>query len=225
MTNQTIVIFDLDETLTQKGTWGRFVVGTIRQKPLKWVPFGVCTIFAQIRYLLGHVPRAHVKETMMCCTLSGHSRAEVEALAEAFAQNEVTHGLRPKALGVLEGHRKDGARILLASAAVDLIAEPIAKKLGIREVICTKIAYCSSGYVMKTLGSTNCYGEGKLLMVRKYLNADSTFDRDDTHITMYSDSCSDLAIMNWADKGVAVHPSARLAKCVEEHGFEVQMWD
>lgn len=225
MTNRNIVIFDLDETLTQKGTWGRFVVGSIRGKPLKWPPFVVRTLIAQIRYMLGHVPRSYVKETMMCCTLHGHSRQEVEAMAEIFAQNEVATGLRAKALHVLERHKNAGDRILIASAAVDLIVDPIAKRLGIDEVVCTKMAYCQGGYLEKKLGSANCYGQGKLDMVKSYLAQDADFKRDHTHITMYSDSRSDLAILCWADVGIAVHPSPRLAKCVDEHGFEVQTWD
>lgn len=225
MTKQNIAIFDLDETLTQKGTWGRFVVGAIRHKPLKWLPFFCSTVFSQALYMLRFGPREHVKESMMRWTLSGRTRAELQGMAETFADFESGEGLRPQAQVMIARHRAAGDRIIIASAAVDLIVDPIARRLDVDEVVCTKMAYTNAGRLAKKLGSTNCYGVGKLTMVKAYLETDLMYDRQQAHITMYSDSRSDLPIMDWADVGVAVHPSPRLAKCVEEHGFEVQMWD
>ncbi|PHR60386.1 MAG: HAD-IB family hydrolase [Robiginitomaculum sp.] len=222
---QRIVIFDLDETLTQKGTWGRFVVRAIRNKPLKWLPFFLDTVFSQVKYMLRLGPREHVKESMMRWTLSGRSCEELEAMAETFAELEVGVGLRPLARSIIEQHRAAGDRIIIASAAVDLIVDPIARRLNIDEVVCTQMAYCAEGRLRKKLGSMNCYGCGKLNMIKAYLAQDPDYCRDSVHITMYSDSRSDLDIMCWADVGIAVHPSPRLAKCTEEYGFEVQMWD
>ncbi len=222
---QNIAIFDLDETLTLKGTWGRFVVGSIRNQPLKYIPFIAQTLFSQMLYMLGFGPREHVKEAMMRRTLSGRSRTELEGMAEDFAHNEVENGLRPQALSIIEKHRKAGDRIVIASAAVDLIVDPIARRLGISEIVCTKMLYTDDGRLAKTLGSENCYGAGKLTMVKDYLSQDVHYNRNDVHITMYSDSKSDLDILRWADVGIAVHPSPRLIKCVETYGLEIQMWD
>ncbi len=222
---QNIAIFDLDETLTQKGTWGRFVVSSIRGKPLKYIPFIVQTIFSQMLYVVGVGPREHVKEAMMRRTLSGRSRVELEAMAEKFAQFEAYDGMRSKAKSMIERHRKAGDRIIIASAAVDLIVDPIARHLGVDEVVCTKMAYTEEGVLAKKLGGPNCYGAGKLTMVKEYLAQDDHYRRDEAHITMYSDSKSDLDILRWADVGIAVHPSPRLLKYVDQYGFEVQMWD
>ncbi len=225
MTKQRIAIFDLDETLTKKGTWGRFVTGTIKGKPLKWVPFFVSTVFSQILYMLKLGPREHVKENMMRWALSGRTRADLEKLASDFADYEVGDGLRHRAKMMIEKHRAAGDRIIIASAAVDLIVDPIADRLGIAERVCTKMAYDNDDKLSRKLGGMNCYGAGKLTMVQEYLEQDPNFDRAQAHITMYSDSRSDLAIMRWADVGIAVNPSPRLAKVTEQYGFEVQDWD
>ena len=222
---QNIAIFDLDETLTKKGTWGRFVVSSIRGEPLKYIPFALQTLFSQVLYMLGIGPREHVKEAMMRRTLSGRSRVKLEAMAEKFALFEAYDGMRPQAKAVIEKHRKAGDRIIIASAAVDLIVDPIAKHLNITETVCTKMAYTDDGVLAGKLGGPNCYGPGKLTMVKEYLAKETSFDRDNVHIIMYSDSRSDLDILRWADVGIAVHPSPRLAKLVSEYGFEVQIWD
>lgn len=222
---QRIAIFDLDETLTQKGTWGRFVTQAIRRQPHIWIPFFLSSVFSQALYMMGMGPREHVKETMMRWTIAGRPRADLERAAQQFADNEVKVGLRKNALNVIEKHRQSGDRILIASAAVDLIVHPIAAKLDIAEIVCTATAFDDQDRLAKKLGGTNCYGPGKLKLVKEYLQQDVSFNREDVHITMYSDSRSDLDILNWADVGIAVNPSARLAKCAEGNGFNVQDWD
>ena len=162
---------------------------------------------------------------MMRWTLSGRTRAELEKLAANFAENEVSKGLRAQAKNMLEKHRAAGDRIIIASAAVDLIVDPIADRLDIAERVCTKMAYDNKDRLSRKLGGMNCYGAGKLTMVQEYLGRDPDFDRANAHITMYSDSRSDLAIMRWADVGIAVNPSPRLAAAVEQYGFEIQNWD
>jgi len=225
ITRQRIAIFDLDETLTKKGTWGRFVTGTLKGKPLKWIPFLASSIFSQLLYMLKLGPREHVKEKMMRWTLSGRTRSELEKLASDFADYEAGEGLRSRAVTMIDKHRAAGDRIIIASAAVDLIVDPIAKRLGITEMVCTKTAYNKDGRLSRKLGGMNCYGANKLVMVKEYLAKDPKFDRANTHITMYSDSRSDLDILRWADVGIAVNPSPRLAALTGQYGLEVQNWD
>ena len=134
MTKQRIAIFDLDETLTKKGTWGRFVTGAIKGKPLKWIPFLASSLFSQAIYMLRFGPREHVKENMMRWTLSGKPKAELETMAADFADIEANEGLRHRAKTMIEKHRAKGDRIIIASAAVDLIVAPIAERLGISEI-------------------------------------------------------------------------------------------
>jgi len=222
---QHIAIFDLDETLTKKGTWGRFVTGTLKGRPLKWIPFLVTSIFSQVLYMLRLGPREHVKENMMRWTLSGRTRTELEKLASDFADYEADAGLRNCAKSMLEKHRAAGDRIIIASAAVDLIVDPIAEHLDITETVCTKTAYNTDDKLSRKLGGMNCYGANKLVMVKEYLAQDPKFERANTHITMYSDSRSDLDILRWADVGIAVNPSPRLAALTGQYGLDVQNWD
>ena len=225
MNKHRIAIFDLDETLTVKGTWGRFVTSTLRGKPLKWLPFLASSMFSQALYMIRIGPREHVKENMMRWTLSGKTRTELQALAEDFADNAVRTGLRLRAKPMIEKHRAEGDRIIIASAAVDLVVAPIAERLGITEIVCTKMAYLEDGTLSPKLGGMNCYGANKLLMVREYLLQAPKFDRSKAHITMYSDSRADLDIMRWADVGIAVNPSPRLAALTDKYGFDVQDWN
>ena len=173
---------------------------------------------------MGFGPRERVKEKMMGWTIAGRSRESLLAAANAFADAEVDHGLRAQSLAKIAAHRQAGDRIIIASAAVDLIVHQIAQRLGITETVCTATAF-EDGKLAKKLGGPNCYGPGKLKMVQEYLSLNSGFERRDSHITMYTDSRSDLAILRWADVGIAVNPSPKLCKAAPEYGFEIQDWD
>ena len=130
MTN--IAIFDLDYTLTKRGTWGRFVIKSVRFKPWLWGPLLFASAWAQWRYKQGKIARIRVKQSMMRWSIAGKTHSEIELLAQNFADNELKTGLRPGALLALEAHRAKGDEIIIASAAVDIIVAAIAKGLGIK---------------------------------------------------------------------------------------------
>lgn len=225
MMKQNIAIFDLDETLTRKGTWGRFVASAIKDKPHKWLPFLLIGIGQQILYLLRFVPREYVKESMMRWTITGHSRAALETRAHIFAKEEVENGLRLRAGQILDSHRNTGDRLIIASAAVDLIVNPIADRLDIKDRVCTATEFDDKDRLGRKLGGRNCHGPMKLTLVQEYLEREPKFDRNHAHITMYSDSSSDLAILKWADVGIAVNPGPKLRKLAKRHGLEIQDWN
>lgn len=220
---QHYAVFDLDETITTQGTWGRFVSQSIRHKPLKliwlWARAGV----AQLVYKVGSQERISVKRGMLRRSLSGQSRPKLEALAEAFADEEIRSGLRPGAIREIEARRAAGDRIIIASAGADLIVEAIAARLQIETVVSTKLAW-NDDICARDFGSENCYGPGKLVMLRKCLETFDDFQREAAHITVYTDSYSDLPVLKFADKGVAVNSDPKLRKAAEAHDFEIVDW-
>lgn len=220
-----IAIFDLDRTLTRKGTWGRFVTGAIKGKPHKWLPFLFGTAWMQLRYRLGRCPRVDVKLAMLRHSVAGLPVDKLAARAERFAEREVPDGLRAQALGKIAKHRTNGDRIIIASAAADFILHPIAARLGIDEIVCTRHAITEDGRLSRSLRSPNCYGVGKLDMVKAYLESSPKFDRNSHLITVYSDSSSDIPIMDWANHGVAVNPSAKLLRKAADKGYIVEDWN
>ena len=224
---QRYAVFDLDETITTRGTWGRFVSQSVKGRPHKlfglWARAGV----GQVLYKFGPKERISVKRGMLRWSLSGQSRARLQDLADRFADEEVRAGLRPGAVSQIESHRAAGDRILIASAGADLVVEAIAKRLGIETVISTNLAWTGEGkdqICARHFGSENCYGPGKLVQLRKCLETFDDFQREAAHITVYSDSYSDLSVLEYADKGVVVNGDSKLLKAANVYGFETVNW-
>ena len=218
-----IAIFDLDYTLTKRGTWGRFVIKTVKFKPWLWLPLALSAGFTQWRYKRGHLPRIRVKQAMMRWSMVGKSRTEMEKFAEIFAENEVKHGLRPGAIEALELHRNNGDIIIIVSAAVDLIVEPIARRLNIDYWLATNMKW-ENEKLAPEFASKNCYGPEKVVRIEEFFVDNPELKQNHTIITMYSDSYSDIEILRYCDKGVAVNADAKLIKAAQTEGFEVVNW-
>jgi len=218
-----IAIFDLDYTLTKRGTWGRFVVKTVKFKPWLWLPLAISAGITQWRYKQGRLPRIRVKQAMMRWSMVGKSRSDMETLAESFAENEVNQGLRPGAIEAIEWHRNNGDIIIIVSAAVDLLVEPIARRLNIEHWLATDMKW-QDERLAPDFASKNCYGPEKVVRLKALFADKPELKQNHTHITMYSDSYSDIEILRFSDKGVAINADPKLTKAAQSEGFEVVDW-
>ena len=221
MTN--IAIFDLDYTITRRGTWGRFVLKNLRFRPHRWLPFLYATAKAQWQYKCGKTPRVFVKQEMMRCSMVGARREDIIRMAEEFADKEIAQGLRPGAQRALDNHRAKGDTIVIASAAVCVIVDAIARRLNVEHWVSTEMKW-EDGRLAPDFATENCYGPQKLERVKRLIALNPTMQLDHTYITMYSDSYSDIEIMRFCDKGVAVNADRRLTKASGIEGFDIVNW-
>jgi len=218
-----IAIFDLDYTLTKRGTWARFVIRNVLYKPWLWIPLGLSTAWAQWQYKNDKIDRINVKQAMMRWSMVGKSRRSMERMAEKFAVKEVNTGLRPGAIKALKKHQDAGDMIIIASAAVDIIVAPLAGQLGIKHWVATNMKW-EDGKLASHFASPNCYGGEKLLRVKQLLKDKPELKQNNTIITMYTDSYSDLEILRFSDKGVAVNADRELREAAKDEHFDVVEW-
>lgn len=212
-------IFDMDRTLTRTGTWSRYMFSMNKTRPLFYLRLPFLGLHA-VAYKLGLVSRQSVKEHGLK-TLRWAKRDDLERAAERFAEEEVKHGLRRQTLAVLDKHKAAGDVLVMATAAADLVAKPIAKKLGFAVVISTELEWATDNRLTGRLAGPNCYGEAKLDLILAS-NAEHTFS---TPTAGYSDHVSDLPFLQWVDDGVAVNPSRGLAQIADKAGLRIEDWD
>ena len=213
-------IFDLDKTITRQGTWSRFVRYATGGGFSFWSKLPLAGLQA-LTYKAGFGSRASVKERSIALYMEGRSRRELQDLADAFVAMEVRGRLRTLARDVIQHHKAQNDRLVIASAAVDLICDAMARELGFDGVICTRMAWDEGDQLQSKLDGENCYGEEKLRRVEEFFGG----TRPPGPIVFYTDHHTDLPCLNWADRGVAVNPSPQLRKLAPAHNVEIVDWD
>jgi len=221
--SRRLAIFDLDYTLTRKGTWGRFVWLNVRFKPWLWVPLLLAAAWAQWRYKQGYIERVRVKMAMMRWSIKGKTKTQLTKTAIKFADNEVPDRLRPGGLEALRQHQAAGDTVIIVSAAVDILVKEISNQLGIEHYLATDMKWDEHQIVELDFASPNCYGPEKVRRLEQFFEQHPQMSK--LPRIMYSDSHSDLDIMLYCDEAVAVHPSKKLEKLAKEHGFPIVNWD
>lgn len=211
--------FDLDRTITFQGTWSRFV--RFACKSDLQFSLGLPRMLVQaVSYKAGFANRASVKEKAIAQYLEGRSRKDLEEIACQFAIEEMRTGIRPGAKSAIAWHRSRGHRLVIASAAADLVVEPLAKKLGFDDIICTRLGWSEEDTLLPGLIGANCYGEDKFDRVKAFAEEEQVSGET----WFYSDHVTDMPCLEWVDHGVAVNPSSGLKTAAMRNNLPIVDW-
>jgi len=216
----TAVLFDLDRTITRRGTYTPFLLSVARKRPAAFLSVPLI-LAAALAYRLRWISRGRLKEIMLRRTLGAMTRAEVDALAQAFVENEIQTRLRPGARAAIDRHRCAGHRLVLMTASFDFYAEIFGQKLGFDDVVATAADWNNQDRLTGQIAGENCYGPAKFRALGEKLPG----LKDSHHLIAYSDHHTDADLLTWVDTGTAVNPSRRLRQLAERHGLTIVDWD
>lgn len=149
--------------------------------------------------------------------VAGHQASEVEALGEGFMPGLVA-SLRPQMAPVLEQHARDGHRRVVLSASPTEIVSRFADQAGLDAGIGTTAARDAEGCYTGELTGPFCYREGKAQIMAEFA-AQHGANLADCYA--YSDSVSDLPMLEAVGHPVAVHPEAELRAIAQERGWPI----
>ncbi len=217
-------IFDMDRTITKSGTYSpwlwHFSGARARWRRL----FLPLSLLAGAAYLLGLVSRARLKEINHRLFMGGRTDgAIVDAEAARFARMIVSDQCFPSALARIEAEKAEGRRVIIATASYAFYARAIGERVGVDEVIGTRVQRTQEGDVLAKISGENCYDEAKLRMVEQYL-AEDGIDRADAHVRFFSDHHSDEPMFAWADEAYAVNGKAKMNRMARARGWEIPAW-
>jgi HAD superfamily hydrolase (TIGR01490 family) len=217
VTNKSVVVFDLDRTVTKVDTYLLFLAFLALKRPSRWIP-SVSLVPAVIKHKLGYRDNAWLKERFWTVFARGLSDQEVRAAGARFSNIACRHLLRSGAIGVIENHRREDHHLLLASASFDVYVEPMGRLLGFHGVVSTKAEISKSFEVTGKLDGRNCYGAEKVRRVAEYIRS---IGASGTSVA-YSDHHSDLMLLESADRGVAVFPTKRLRASAVQRKMDIR---
>lgn len=213
-----LALFDLDHTLIPFDSgmaWTRHLVreGALdADAPQRYLEF--CH-----QYVAGTLD-IHAMHRASMAPLAAFAPAQLQAWREAFAlaiAPQLPLGMRE----LVARHRQRGDLCAIVTATSRLVAEPFAQAFGIEHLVATE-AVMRDGRPSGEIEGLPCYREHKLTKVHTWLAglsapALAAFETS----WFYSDSASDLPLLQAVSHPVAVRPDDRLREHARAAGWSV----
>jgi len=216
-------IFDLDRTLTRRGTYFAFLLFAVwKLRPLRLV-FLPPIVILMGAHKLNLVSRRRLKEIMQHLMLGYRiDRSRIAAIVEDFADHQLKRNIYPEAIALLASEKAAGRRIVIATAAHRFYASAIAARLGADDLIATE-SLVRDEYLLAGIAGDNCYADAKRDRIALWLRQ-AGCTRADAHIRFFSDDASDRPTFEWCDEPVAVNPHGRLFSLATRNAWRVFDW-
>jgi phosphatidylglycerophosphatase C len=220
-----IAIYDMDRTITRRGTYSGFLMHVVRRRQRWRVLLTPLVGVASLAQVLGLISRSRLKAISLRLLLGpSFRRDEIAPLAESYADKLVADGLYAPALEQIAADKAAGYRVLLATASFHLYVDAIAARLGIDDVLATRLDEgVSPDQIRARLAGDNCYGDAKFARISGWMDSNA-LTRDGSHIRAYSDHVSDRPMLHFAHEAVATTPSRRLRKLAPQMGWQTVDW-
>lgn len=216
-----LAIFDLDNTLIAGDSdhaWGEFMVAEGMVDPQVYKDAndrfyedyerGELDLAAYLNFSLEPLTR--------------YSLEQLEQLHDTFLKRVVEPMMLAKAKALLKQHRDQGDYLLIITSTNGFITKPIAKALGVDDILATDAEIIADRYTGKMTGIP-CFQAGKITRLEQWLETAESqgFHGNLDDCYFYSDSLNDLPLMLKVANPVAVDPDDALRAHAENAGWSV----
>jgi HAD superfamily hydrolase (TIGR01490 family) len=176
--------------------------------------------YAQLVYLLvgaDEQKMERLKEGMLQLT-KGWDRSQLERLVEDVILAVIDPYVYQEALDLIALHHSEGRSIYIVSSSPEEIVRPLARHFGAAGVIATRAAVGDDGRYTGEL-EFYAFGEQKAVAIRELAVRDGL---DLAGSYAYSDSLTDLPMLDAVGHPVAVNPDKGLRREAEDRGWETR---
>ena len=210
--------FDLDKTVIARSSALAFT-GHLYKAGMLGRPVLFKAAMSQLLYVLFGADESHLDKTRdaMLALTKGWDRAEVERIVGEALEEVVAPLVYAEALFLIDEHMREGRRVFIVSASPEEVVRPLARYIGVNEIIATKARIDADG---KYTGEVEvyAYGKQKADAVRKIADAEGISLADSY---AYSDSMTDLPLLELVGHPHAVNPERELKGIAEERAWPI----
>lgn len=213
-----IAFFDLDKTLLAVNSGSLWLRSEYRRGMITKRMVLRATLWIA-RYHLGTVNlESAVLEAMS--TLQGDAEADLRARTNHFYARDIARTYRPGGLDAVRHHRARGDRVVMLTSTTQYLAEAVHQDVPMDALLCNRVEVVNGVFTGKPSGPL-CFGTGKLLHAREYAQAHG---EDLADASFYTDSMSDVSVLEHVGRPVIVHPDPRLKRHATKRGWPIVDW-
>jgi HAD superfamily hydrolase (TIGR01490 family) len=217
MKNDTLALFDLDETLIAGDSdyeWGLFLV---ELGAVDGPTYQARNQEFYDRYRAGTLDLTAFLDFQLY-PLSQFTMTQLEAWHAQFMRTKILPIIRPGARALIERHR-DAVQVMI-TATNAFVTAPIAAVFGIPNLIATELEMADGRFTGRAVGIPS-FREGKVTRLIQWLASRGERLADYRESWFYSDSGNDIPLLSVVTHPVAVHPDDRLRAHAVDRGWQI----
>ena len=145
------------------------------------------------------------------------AREQVRTIGEETLHNVVTPTIYAEARDLIKAHHEQGHEVIIISASATDLVEPIARELGVDRTVGSQLGIKDGKYTGEVL--FYCKGPAKAEAINA-LAKERNYDLSKSFA--YSDSATDLPMLEAVGHAVAVNPDRALKKEALARGWDIR---
>ena len=214
--------FDLDKTVIAKAAMLAFGP-RLHQEGMLSRRLVARALWGQIvfRYLGADEGRMEKMRETALKVAAGWEKQRISDLVETALTEVIDPLVYTEAVELIESHQEAGRRVYLVSASPEEIVLPLARHLGVDDAIATRARIDTAG---RYTGEVEFYSAGEHKVSAIQAEAER-FGLELADSFAYSDSVTDVPMLQTVGHPVAVNPDKALLKVATERGWEIRVFD
>jgi HAD superfamily hydrolase (TIGR01490 family) len=212
-------LFDMDRTLIRKETASLYVRYQYERGEANWRDLAR-TFYWVSQYTLGVIDAPAVAAKALK-DFAGIPETVMSARCDDWFSSHVETHIADLGRAAVEKHRAQGDLIAIVTGATVYAARPLARRLRIDHVVASDLEIDQDGRFTGRPEEPLCIGEGKVVRAER-LARELGFRLDEA--TFYSDSLTDLPLLERVREPIVVNPDPRLARVAVRRGWTIERW-
>jgi len=209
-------LFDLDKTLLDTSSGQLYVRYLYRRGEM-----GLAEVLRVSWWsILSRLGRLDMKDLIprLLAGAAGDDEVEMRRLCDQWFAEDVRPHVTEAGQRCVTEHQSQGHIVAIVSASTQYVVQPMAAHLGIGEqYVCTHLE-SQDGQLTGRVIPPVCYGKGKVVWAERFA-AEYGVDLDSSYF--YTDSISDLPLLERVAHPAAVNPDVRLGRLAARRGWKV----
>lgn len=151
----------------------------------------------------------------------GVDAGELDGRTRAWFEREIARRLRPRAAEAMRAHRERGDLLVILTNSSVYEARAAAERWGFDAYLANQFPTDARGRLTGAFERPLCYGAGKVARAEAWARAHGV---ELEHATFYSDSYSDLPMLERVGQPRVVRPDPRLRLAARRRGWRILDW-
>jgi HAD superfamily hydrolase (TIGR01490 family) len=211
-------LFDVDYTLVRKSTGWYFLQEALAGRhislgQLRTLPW------AYISYKLGLAREDFIEQAVR--PLAGIDRQVLEALSRSYFTRRLKPNIYADAVKCIRALQSRGGEVYLATSSLDCMIRPLERFLAVSGALCSELEFTPEGKTSGQLAGPALFGGGKKAAVEAWLQERAA---DPGELSFYSDSYTDLPLLEFCGHPVAVNPDRFLRREALRRGWQIMFF-